>query len=697
MDLVRERYLHGSLSTSALNPSSLLSPQQSQAISSPSPSSSSLVSSTASPASVYSKPSSPMITKLFKASSKPSIFAGSITNSKHAPFARNLVSKRANDSVAALKSSSFSSSSVSSPQRPKYVDLSEQSTSAFRSKQNNTPSNIDEIDASVAQEQHLFNSEATAAAVSVLENGLNLRKKLIKCPLCTNNEKYFVNISDHLIKIHHIIDGSIRKSILKQIKQSEYGEMMGADVSGANVSNSEGDTGDSPDTSEQASQTHIYSQKVSVDESLEDNNRNPEYVYSHSKFKKRTAKRQLQQQQHSQQLQMLTKKKFNNEASQSVNAIENSFDEFETAIAGEGSRSAHLNAETLLTNGVSQQTFIDSVYYSGMHQQVAVAVAEDIKCSNSLENDVSDTSATKVNNEAINMCACTATPSNIGASITTANTTSTASTSNNNSNNNNNSTSQDYCATNDAIYNTSISITKPTSAALYAAVSKSYELELELNNPTIEAAASNEFEQLKEKQQLLYEKISNMETNLFKTMSMLNELSESFMKQTFQLNSRLESNFNEIKMLKQLLLYGINAESAFGVTSHASNTTQSSMTRTPLHQSSIISPATSTSSTSTSLSSANTMSSSPLSILFEQLKAKNNDLAVSLIQQQHQQQQQQQQQQQIQTESFYVAAQSAQPIYSLSQFGTTQQQFSSLETITSYLNKMNYQQQQQYK
>jgi hypothetical protein len=43
-------------------------------------------------------------------------------------------------------------------------------------------------------------------------------RKLIKCPICSDDNKYFVNISDHLIKIHHLNTSEQRKPILKTIK-----------------------------------------------------------------------------------------------------------------------------------------------------------------------------------------------------------------------------------------------------------------------------------------------------------------------------------------------------------------------------------------------------------------------------------------------------------------------------------------------
>ena len=45
-------------------------------------------------------------------------------------------------------------------------------------------------------------------------------RKFIKCPICLDDNKFFVNISDHLIKIHHLVTSESRKPILKQIKEN---------------------------------------------------------------------------------------------------------------------------------------------------------------------------------------------------------------------------------------------------------------------------------------------------------------------------------------------------------------------------------------------------------------------------------------------------------------------------------------------
>ncbi len=48
---------------------------------------------------------------------------------------------------------------------------------------------------------------------------LNQQRKMIKCPICTDENKYFVNISDHFIKIHHLNTSEMRKPFLKKIKE----------------------------------------------------------------------------------------------------------------------------------------------------------------------------------------------------------------------------------------------------------------------------------------------------------------------------------------------------------------------------------------------------------------------------------------------------------------------------------------------
>ena len=44
-------------------------------------------------------------------------------------------------------------------------------------------------------------------------------RRLIKCPMCTSEHKYFVNITDHLIKIHGLIECERRKPVLKLIRE----------------------------------------------------------------------------------------------------------------------------------------------------------------------------------------------------------------------------------------------------------------------------------------------------------------------------------------------------------------------------------------------------------------------------------------------------------------------------------------------
>jgi hypothetical protein len=73
------------------------------------------------------------------------------------------------------------------------------------------------------------------------------QRKLIKCPICVDENKYFVNISDHLIKIHHLNTSEMRKPILKSIKNWNKNNTSGSSqqqlqqqqqVSGCGSSNS---------------------------------------------------------------------------------------------------------------------------------------------------------------------------------------------------------------------------------------------------------------------------------------------------------------------------------------------------------------------------------------------------------------------------------------------------------------------------
>jgi len=61
-------------------------------------------------------------------------------------------------------------------------------------------------------------SSTQPAQPQVFTNASN--RKFIKCPICLDDNKYFVNISDHLIKIHHLITSDARKPVLRQIKEN---------------------------------------------------------------------------------------------------------------------------------------------------------------------------------------------------------------------------------------------------------------------------------------------------------------------------------------------------------------------------------------------------------------------------------------------------------------------------------------------
>jgi hypothetical protein len=87
--------------------------------------------------------------------------------------------------------------------RKTFLDMSVKSLS---SSENNSSTNGDS-NAAESSTNHLQQKNSHSSS-----------RKLIKCPICEDN-KHFVNISDHLIKIHHLIDSEKRRHILKQIKQ----------------------------------------------------------------------------------------------------------------------------------------------------------------------------------------------------------------------------------------------------------------------------------------------------------------------------------------------------------------------------------------------------------------------------------------------------------------------------------------------
>ena len=63
---------------------------------------------------------------------------------------------------------------------------------------------------------------------------LHQQRKMIKCPICTDENKYFVNISDHFIKIHHLNTSEMRKPYLKKIKDESKLSFFNFDSSQTN-------------------------------------------------------------------------------------------------------------------------------------------------------------------------------------------------------------------------------------------------------------------------------------------------------------------------------------------------------------------------------------------------------------------------------------------------------------------------------
>ena len=60
-------------------------------------------------------------------------------------------------------------------------------------------------------------ADKPTSATSEQHSSSSGHRKMIKCPEC--KDKYFVNISDHLIKIHQLNTRALRKPVLKQIKE----------------------------------------------------------------------------------------------------------------------------------------------------------------------------------------------------------------------------------------------------------------------------------------------------------------------------------------------------------------------------------------------------------------------------------------------------------------------------------------------
>ena len=90
---------------------------------------------------------------------------------------------------------------------------------------NNHNNNNDRLTDTCCQENHQLSKPLSNISKNSNNNLKKIRRnsnrKLIKCPIC-KDDKYFVNISDHLIKIHHMESSEKRKPILKTIKQNPF-------------------------------------------------------------------------------------------------------------------------------------------------------------------------------------------------------------------------------------------------------------------------------------------------------------------------------------------------------------------------------------------------------------------------------------------------------------------------------------------
>lgn len=80
---------------------------------------------------------------------------------------------------------------------------------------------------------------STSQQLQVIQNSsifdrepLRKSKKQVKCPLCPDENKSFVNISDHLIKIHHLSTSEERKPVLKSIKLNDKRQEINVNSSG---------------------------------------------------------------------------------------------------------------------------------------------------------------------------------------------------------------------------------------------------------------------------------------------------------------------------------------------------------------------------------------------------------------------------------------------------------------------------------
>jgi len=126
-----------------------------------------------------------------------------------------------------------------------YLSKQEHSTAEFSKKLSNelefnglntTHSSLVKINEKSFSKTKLFNepkqseaSNSNASTSQHQQNLLNQQRKMIKCPICTDENKYFVNISDHFIKIHHLITSEMRKPFLKKIKDESRHSILNFD------------------------------------------------------------------------------------------------------------------------------------------------------------------------------------------------------------------------------------------------------------------------------------------------------------------------------------------------------------------------------------------------------------------------------------------------------------------------------------
>lgn len=86
---------------------------------------------------------------------------------------------------------------------------------------NNVATNSNQVQAGPSSSPSMSSaSNLPNTSNNSLNSNNNNNRKFIKCPICLDENKYFVNISDHLIKIHHLVTSEMRKPVLKQIKEN---------------------------------------------------------------------------------------------------------------------------------------------------------------------------------------------------------------------------------------------------------------------------------------------------------------------------------------------------------------------------------------------------------------------------------------------------------------------------------------------